>query len=189
MADFENRFGIRQIRHILPLMLVTLLPCLSGCFAVRVRHLHWPGVRARTEVPLHHIGAIEFHIVYLNVDSAAPGFSIRMPDGHVLTSDRMTAEALAPHLTQFDHLAREMHPSWSRYAIVEYENGSVRFLFEEDRLSRVALFVRRKWFRRTSVPGLGNATGDKVFPMPVTERELIELFGEPSNAQSYLFNT
>ena len=172
------------------LILIGLLPCLSGCFTVKVRHLRWPGLRVRREGPLINIGDIPFYIVYFDVKSDTVEFSVRMPDGHVLTSDQMTPQALAPYATPTDQLVREVHPSWSDHLIVEYENGSIRVRFDENRLKRVAIFVRQRWgMANESRPAIGNATGDKIFSMPVTERQLVELFGEPSSARSYLFNT
>lgn len=182
----NSRWG-RLIRS---LILVVLLSCLSGCFTVKVHRLSWPGLDIRKEVSLFHIGAGQFYALDFNMNSDTIGFSVQMPDGKVLTSDRLTPETLAPYVTPFDQLDSKVHPSWSNHMNIIYDNGSVRVFFEESRLARVAIFVnRRRRLPNESVPGIGNATGDKIFFMPITKHELIELYGEPSSAHSYLFNT
>lgn len=180
-----------KTRLFITTIIVVMLCSVTGCcFLVKAHELHWPGIRARTEVPLWHIGAFKYRSVYFRPGEAPIKFSIQMPDGRILKSAQLTPEALAPYVMPSD---------WStddtvRDAMVEYDNGRVGhvvFYFENGKPTLVIVFA---WLRRRVrlgqfAPAIGNRDGSKVFPLPITEDELIELFGEPTEAKTYLFST
>lgn len=169
-------------------IIVAMMSSVTGCiFLVKVHQLSWPGIEARKEVPLYHMGEIKFNNITFRPSKDTIKFSLRMPDGHIVTYDQLTPEAIAPYVTPSD---------WStngncRYVGVTYDNGRVTAYFENGKLTRVTVFV---WPRTTvrpgqSVPAIGNRDGTKFFTLPITKDELIELFGEPTKARTYLFNT
>jgi hypothetical protein len=184
-----RRYGILKNQLLVMTIIAVMISSVPGCiFLVKVHEISWPGVRARTEAPLYHIGDIKkFESVDFRPGKDTIEFSLKMPDGSVLTYDHLTPEAITPYV---------MPDDWStdgncRSVEVTYDNGWVTAYFEDGKLILVTVFA---WPRQPvslgqSVPAIGNRDGTKVFPLPITKDELIELFGEPTKARTYLFST
>ena len=178
------------MKKVLLIIIVVLAGVIGICyllFTVKVRALDWSGIRARREVPLFHKGKVKFNQLWFEPVKDTIKFSIKMPDGRILTYDQLTYEAVKPYVRQSSLETYKTH----HYGGIEYDNGFATVYFDKGELTRIDVFV---WLRRPvrpgqSVPAIGNQDGSKIFPLPVTKDELIELFGKPTREHTYLFST
>lgn len=175
-------------------VILAMMGSMTGCiFPVWERIVRWPGARVRREVPLCHIGPIKFRWVELQPGKDTTEFSIQMPDGRILTSDQLTVEAFSQYLTPCAPETQKWYPAVSDCAFLENDNGYVKVRFEGNGKAAYVLLCAYFYSQPPRpgqwVPAIGNRDGSQVFPLPITEDELIKLFGEPIGAWTSLFST
>jgi len=142
-------------------------------------NLYWPGVMARAAHPHPDAEPLYKNVRWGSmtpriVRSGGPGFSVRLPDGSVLTPDQLTVEAL-------DARAPPPENRGSR-VFLKYPNG--RLVADFDRFDQLTSVEFRADWKPGRVAGgdfaVGNREGTKLVALPATLDELVELFGEPT---------
>jgi len=117
------------------LLIVLIVALATGCS--RQHRLEWPGLWASGESPLFSPGAALYtSIGFFEGDMSAPLFSVRLPDGTLLSPDEFTIEALDARGAE-DRYATSPHhgrgtPPRGFAREFKYETGSVSAMFDED---------------------------------------------------------
>ncbi len=110
--------------------------------------------------------------------STRPGFSVRLPDGTVLTPDRITIDRTEATLEDDSGRGR-------RVAVFDYANGRLKVEFGTfDDAKQIAGVLASGWpGQERDIPGselaVGNPDGTKLVVLPATRDELVEVFGKP----------
>ena len=107
----------------LALMLVLQVP---GCFTVRVRAVHWPGMLVRREFTWWLRAPQPMLYPYIQIDLRAnpKPFFVKMPNGTIFASKDCTFERLKPYFTHTEKLGPTYLPDTSR-GIIEFDQGHI----------------------------------------------------------------
>jgi hypothetical protein len=182
-----NCWGIRA--YLLSLVLLQI----PGCMTVRVRELSWPGIAARKECawwlqPMPKTVWFDNVVIYMDRNSAP--FTLKMPKGDVIASNDLTRERLKQHFSSVKPLTSDYAPE-TEHAEIRFEHGSVSVMLIGEKVNRVTV---GSWFRQRpkaggTRPSIGDANGKRFLSFPASEQQLIDFFGKPTSAQTYLFDT
>lgn len=151
-------------------------------------NLYWPGLRAMASFPRAGGDAEYFSVDWSMLDKrwpyydlrtgGGPGFSIRLPDGTVLTPDKVTVETLRTQAPPPENTGS--------HASFRYSNGQLVAAFDQfNQLTRIEIV--EGWNPRKGVGSdiaIGNREGTKLVALPANRDELVELFGEPTSETS-----
>jgi hypothetical protein len=165
------------------LLFVTLV--LTGC--ERQHRLTWPGVDIRGTSSDSNRRAVTYGRAYWSLSTyegtPTPQFSIRTPDGGLLTPDSMTIEIMDAHGATEKFYGRGTGRNF------DYGNGWMTALFDSvGRLESVSVVLsktlRYEDPRRTIY--IGSREGTLWVSFPAKRDDLIELFGEPKKEWDYI---
>lgn len=195
---------------------VSVMVCLG---TMGIRTLSWPGVIASThEAPPRHAQRLKvFDEVSYYPAEAPHRLLIRLPNGTLLSSEDITPESLTKpgeasvYMTAFADRSRTWQlvnagtgeifvyitkfDDGSECYNVRYRLGDLDVYFNGSRVS--SIHVSGYWGPyklfgidrpRNSVPAIGLAP-EKMYTLPIKERELVNLFGDPEKAEISYFVT
>lgn len=162
--------------------LVPILPCLLvlGCAGPGVQMLRWDNATAQGFV---HQTPVVYRRVNIDVENIGQNFRIRMPGGETLQTSEITAEAVRPYAVGPNALPDRLSPSHGRFidvlfpATVWKSAGGYSFEFENGRLVGLGIGVLDSSAPVTSRPAIGKSPGAALYTLPLTEDQLVELFG------------
>ncbi len=116
------------------LLIVLTITLVAGCS--RQHRLEWPGLWASGESPLFSPEAALYTSTgFFAEDMSAPQFSIRLPDGTLLSPDQFTLEALDARGAEDRYAMSPYHGGTQPRGFarqLKYETGSVYAMFDED---------------------------------------------------------
>jgi len=175
---------MRVLRIRLSVVLVVLL-ALTGC--ERQHRLEWSGIDVRGVSPYSSKDEVTYGRAFWSLSTyettPTPQFSIRTPDGGMLTPDLMTITAMEAHGATEKFYGR----GTGRY--FDYGNGWVVAYFDsvgalESISVALSKTLRHEDPRRTIY--IGNREGTRWVSFPAKRDDLIELFGEPRKEWDYM---
>lgn len=122
--------------------------------------------------------------------SNTPAIAVRMPDGAFLRTDEMRKQTFDPYISA--GYARAGEGGWD--VVVHFPCAKVLILFAEDgSLKRLQVWSRDKHsYQNRSIgiaPAIQAIGSDKVLTFPLTEAELIEAFGKPTEDKTWCIRT
>ena len=183
--------------RVLTFLLAGSLFPIPGCFTVKVRSVEWPGISVRKELGwflLPHATPVRFDSIDIYMHKSPPPFALQMPDGKILASDQLSQATLDQYFTPFEKLKRPLHPSWAHNSHIEFDDGVISVLFKKGKVSRVSVHpaagrASRKMPAGATQISIGTKDGKRFYMFPISEDELIDIFGKPTRAKTYLFDT
>ena len=175
------------------LLVIMVVAVFTGCG--HSHELVWPDLNAYGgsepgEEALYVNLFWRFRPVTASGGSNRPAFSVRLPDGTVLTPDQITIARTGATEVLSD--PRDAVDDRRRSAKFNYANGwlTVNFGIDGDaeQVQRVWASGRRE--AKEDIPGndlaVGNPNGTKLVVLPATRDELVELFGKPMRERKSL---
>lgn len=127
------------------LLIVLIVALATGCS--RQHRLEWPGLWASGESPLFSPGAALYtRIGFVEGDMSAPSFSVRLPDGTLLSPDQFTIEELDARGAEDRYATSPYHGRGAQprgfARQLEHETGSIFAHFDEDgRLTAISVYL------------------------------------------------
>lgn len=123
------------------------------------------------------------------VSSNTPVIAVRMPDGAFVRTDQIRKESFAPYLA-----SGHAHVGEGWDITVNFPHGEALILFGEDgSLKRLQLWSRGDHGDQDGdaggYPAIQAIESGKVLTLPVSERDLIEAFGKPTQDRTWTLNT
>jgi hypothetical protein len=115
----------------------------------------------------------------------APRFTVRLPDGRLLTPGHLTAGTLRLLVGTPDSSRRSPEPRPTDPSLFRYSNATISVAFDRDnKLRRIAVWKGGNPSRDSLHVAIGNWNGTKFVELPATRDELVELFGRPTSERS-----
>ena len=179
---------MRQVLQVRKVISVVLCLVTCGCAAITRQPnrciVTWDAVRAQRH--LNQIPPAQGYTdVRINLDKLGQGLTLRMPDGKLLRTSEITPEVVWPY-TFFSHIGNKF-PHTSVHGRVQFgvlfdcsfwaSGGGYNFEFQDGRLVAVGAGGNNPSRPESCRPGIGNADGTIMYWMPLTEKQLTNLFG------------
>ena len=161
---------------------------LVGCsFEVPVRLMSWGKLHVSKEGSRAGQGGNEpFWSLDWIASSNTPVIAVRMPDGKFLRTDEIRREFFSEYLKSG---AAKAGGGWD--LTLTYVNGEVRLAFDErGGLERIQIWNHaRQAGQPMDGPAIRSPRSEKVLIFPLWERDLKEVFGEPTKDETVIHGT
>jgi hypothetical protein len=130
-----------------------------------------------------------FSQLYYRPQDETPPITIRMPDGTFIHSNEMDRDRLSTYVESgvaYDYGAQQI-------IVVSYNRGRTTvYLDKQEQLSLLIVDTSPVYADETisgEQPAIGAPDNEKILEFPLREKEMIELFGEPTDDETYQFKT
>jgi hypothetical protein len=158
---------------------VAFIVLFAGCATSKVQVLCWDTVAARGYLNPY---GIAYTRVNIDVEKAGQDFRIRMPNGDILQTSTITLQIIWPYtLNGSPELAPEANEGNKFYDVllpaIWRSGGGYSFEFENGRLVGLGIGVLRPAAPEDGRPAIGSSRTTGLYTLPLTEAQLIELFG------------
>lgn len=160
--------------------LAILCPLLGGCIQLipqYYRVLTWNGARAEARLNKLSSG---YTSLFVNPEMVGRDFTIRMPDGKVLRASEINLASVSNYTPE---MLIDKYPDDRTVVRILFESpsfwgsgGGYAFDFRHGRLFSIGVAADAS-FPGNHGPAIGKADGSVIYAMPLSENQLIDLFG------------